>query len=82
MPAYRFDIVDDDKLIPAEDSFELADHKEARDQAMRAVGSMMAEALPNGDSKRLKVIVRRDDGRAILTVELTLASQWHLRDGG
>jgi hypothetical protein len=77
MPAYRFDIQDDDEFLGAEESFELADDREAYSLAVKAAGDMMAEAMPNGDSKRIAVSVRRDDGPHLLTVKLKLDSEWH-----
>jgi len=76
MPTYIFDITEDGQTEPSV-TLELAGESAARAEAMRAIAEMMSGEMPNGDKKELEVLVKRDSGTDVLTVRLTLDTEWH-----
>jgi hypothetical protein len=77
MPDFLFDITDDGEFLPAEEVITLVGEAEARDQGMKAIGELMAEALPNGEAKSLQIDVKYADGRPIVSLRLQLTTEWH-----
>lgn len=81
MADFLFDVSEDGVIELAEDALEFADEQAAKEQAMKAIGELMAAALPNGDRKTLRIDVRYPDGRRFGSVRLELSSEWFSGSG-
>ncbi len=79
MPGFLFDITEDGDALPAEELIELADENAAKNQAAKAIGELMVEALPNGDSKKLRIAVKAADGALVVAMRLEFATEWPAR---
>jgi hypothetical protein len=77
MPRYFFTVQDDDHIVTDDEGMEFADLKQARDGAVETLPQIASDTLPNGDEHLFAVHVADDRNRPIVTVTLTLTTQWH-----
>jgi hypothetical protein len=62
MPLYFFDITDTGKTWPDSEGTELAGLEEARDEALRTLGEIAKDKLPDGDCRVFLIEIREGDG--------------------
>jgi hypothetical protein len=72
MPLYFFDITDTSKTWPDSEGTELANLEEARDEALRTLGEIVKEKLPDGDHRNFLIETREGDGAPLLSASLAL----------
>jgi len=71
MPRFYFDVRDGENFVSDKDGFEFPTAREARDDASRALGQMIKEAMPNGMHHDMAVVVRGADKRPLFKVQIT-----------
>jgi|tagenome__1003787_1003787.scaffolds.fasta_scaffold19964288_1 hypothetical protein len=72
MPLYFFDVTDTGKTFPDDEGTELADLEEARTEALRTIGEIAKDKLPDGDDREFLICIREENGVPVMTVALTL----------
>lgn len=77
MPLYFFDTRDNDKLIRDDEGLELPDVQAATKEASRSLVELAQEVLPGKTEHCLRVDVRDDQDRDVLTTELTYRAVLH-----
>ncbi|MGX5839766.1 DUF6894 family protein [Mesorhizobium sp. ArgA1] len=70
MALYYFDVDDNGEVDPDVQGVECNDLAEARYQAIRALGDITREALPDGDHHKLVMVVRDSGGNLILRASI------------
>ena len=76
MPRYIIDTDDGRTFVPGdpEDHFDCP--KKARDTADRVVGAMAEDALPDGDRRVFRAIVRDEAGQVVYEATVMFAGEW------
>jgi hypothetical protein len=72
MPLYFFDITDTGKTWPDSEGTELASLEEAREEALRTLGEIVKDKLPDGDHRNFLIEIREGDGAPLLSASLSL----------
>jgi uncharacterized protein DUF6894 len=72
MPLYFFDITDTGKTWPDSEGTELASLEEAREEALRTLGEIVKDKLPDGDHRNFLIEIRQGDGAPLLSASLSL----------
>jgi hypothetical protein len=72
MPLYFFDITDTGKTWPDSEGTEFASLKEAREEALRTLGEIVKDKLPDGDHRNFLIEIREGDGAPLLSASLAL----------
>ena len=72
MPHYYFDIADGDKSRHDDEGFEFRDLKAARTDALRTLGEIARDELPDGDERDFKVSIRDEHGDTLFVATLAL----------
>lgn len=76
MPRYFFDVIDAGNLTRDEFGIDLADDKEARDQAIALLPDMARDELPDGDQHEFVAMARNDRGEIVYEASLALNGKW------
>ena len=72
-PRYFFDITDTGVTFDDDSGIELADLPAARKEALKTLGGIARDELPDGDHREFVIVVRDGDGakiRASLTLQV------------
>jgi hypothetical protein len=72
MPRYFFDVIDTGDSTRDEEGVEFADLEEARQEALRTLGEIAKDELPDGDRREFTIHIREDNGPPVLTPSLSL----------
>jgi hypothetical protein len=72
MPLYFFDITDIGKTWPDSEGTELASLEKAREEALRTLGEIVKDKLPDGDHRDFTIDIREGDGASLLSASLSL----------
>jgi hypothetical protein len=72
MPLYFFDVTDTGNVFPDTEGTQLAGLGEARHEALRTLGEIAKDKLPDGDFRTLVIEIRESNGPVILTASLSL----------
>jgi hypothetical protein len=72
MPQYFFDYMDGKRSYPDDEGAALPSLKEARAEAVRAIGGIARDEMPDGDRRDLQISVREGDGPVLMVVSLAL----------
>jgi hypothetical protein len=71
MSRFYFDVRDGENFVSDKEGLEFPTAKEARDDASRALGQMIKEAMPDGQHHDMAVEVRGADKRPLFKVQIT-----------
>jgi hypothetical protein len=77
MPLYFFDVTDTGKVSRDDQGVELASLEEARREALRTLGEIAKDEMPDGNRREFTIQIRRDGGPPVLSASLTLHVQTH-----
>jgi hypothetical protein len=80
MTRYFFDTRDDDEVILDDVGLECQDLEVVRTEATASLAELARDILPGSTKRRLRVDVRSDDHRPVLTVALTFEARVLLPD--
>lgn len=72
MPRFFFDVTDSGKTSPDSEGVEFPSVDEARREALRTLGEIAKDELPDGDHRQFSIDIREGDGAPILTAALSL----------
>jgi hypothetical protein len=72
MPQYFFDYRDGNRVYIDDEGAELASLKDARTEALRAIGGIAKGKMPDGDSRDFQISVRENGGPILMVVSLAL----------
>jgi hypothetical protein len=72
MPRFFFDIIDTGKAFPDGEGMVFPDLGAARVEALRTLGEIAKDELPDGDVRHFVIAIRQDDGPVLLTASLSL----------
>ena len=72
MPRYFFDIADGDNSGHDDEGLNFSDLKAARAGALRALGEIARDELPDGDRRDFRVSIRDEAGQILLEATLAL----------
>jgi hypothetical protein len=72
MPQYFFDYVDGTRAYPDDEGAELPGLKEARAEALRAIGGIAKDEIPNDDRRDFQISIREREGPVLMVVSLAL----------
>ena len=72
MPLYFFDITDTGKTWLDSEGTELANLEKAREEALRTLGEIVKDKLPDGDYRNFLIEIREGDGAPLLSASLAL----------
>jgi hypothetical protein len=72
MPRFFFDITDTGKASPDGEGTEFPDLHAARAAALRTLGEIAKDELPDGDFRDFVIAIRQDDGPVLLSASLSL----------
>lgn len=72
MPRFYFDVREGPLFIEDEDGLEFPNLAKAEQEAIQAVVSIGKDRIPRSDTRDVTVEVRDEDGKRVLTVEVTL----------
>lgn len=72
MPRYFFDVTDTGKTFPDDQGTEFANLEQARREALRTIGEIAKDKLPDGDDREFLICIREESGVPLMTVALTL----------
>jgi hypothetical protein len=75
MPLYYFDIDDSGRDVPDTEGTELADLTQARGEALRMLGEVAKNELPNSDRSRFAISICSESGKPLLTVALSVRGE-------
>lgn len=76
MPLYTVDTDDAGDFVPGDAEAGFDCPRKARTEAHRVLGSMTHCALPDGEHRVLRAIVRDETGREIYVATVTFAGEW------
>jgi hypothetical protein len=76
MTRYFFDLGDGEDVAKDADGLDLPHDETARREAIKGLVDMVAELLPDGESRQFSVLVRTDDGRQVFEADLRFRSSW------
>jgi hypothetical protein len=71
MPRFYFDIRDGQNLVPDEEGLEFDGLEAAKASAIRALTEMIKDALPNGRSRDLAIVIRDRPDHALTTARIS-----------
>jgi hypothetical protein len=80
MTRYFFDTRDDDEVILDDVGLECRDLEAVRTEATASLAELARDILPGSTKRRLRVDVRNEDHRPVLTVALTFEARILLPD--
>jgi hypothetical protein len=72
MPRFYFDTRTDNSLVQDEDGLEFPTVEAARREAARAAAAMAREELPEGTARAIRIEVRDENRRPVLSVTVSL----------
>ena len=72
MPQYFFDYMDGTRAYPDDEGAELPGLKQARAEALRAIGGIARDEMPDGDRRDFQISIRQDDGPVIMIVSVAV----------
>lgn len=75
MPLYYFDVNDSGRDVPDHEGIELPDLTQARSQALRMLGEVAKNELPNSDRTGFAVTICSESGKALLTISLSVRGE-------
>jgi hypothetical protein len=75
MPLYYFDINDSGRDLPDAEGTELADLTHARAEALRMLGDVAKNELPNSDRSGFAIAICSESGKPLLTVALSVRGE-------
>ena len=73
MPRYYFDSIENGRTLRDEEGLELADVEEARIEALKALGGIVKDSMPNGDTAQFAIAVRDGTPDPVITAVLSLS---------
>ena len=73
MPRYYFDSIENGRTLRDEEGLELADVEEARIEALKALGGIVKDSMPDGDTAQFVVAVRDGNPDPVITAVLSLS---------
>ena len=73
MPRYYFDYEDGPGEVHDDEGVELATLEEARSEAMRAIGGLAKDKIPDGDRRDFRLAIREESGPVLMVVSLSLS---------
>lgn len=76
MPRYFFDIDDGHRTTRDYEGHEFPDRSAVRDEALRALPTIIADELPDSDRRIFSVKVRDERDVTVYFVTLTLVAEW------
>lgn len=76
MPLYTIDTDDAGLFVPGNPEVSFDCPRKARREAHRALGSMTQWALPDGEHRVLRAVVRDESGQEIYVATVTFAGEW------
>jgi hypothetical protein len=75
MPIYYFDVDDSGRDVPDDEGTELADLTQARAEALRMLGEVAKNELPNSDRTSFAIAICSESGKQLLTVALSVREE-------
>jgi hypothetical protein len=72
MPQYFFDYLDGTRAYPDDEGAELPGLKQARAEALRAIGGIAKDKMPDGDRRDFQISIREGGGPVLMVVSLAL----------
>ncbi len=78
MPLYTIDTDDAGLFIPGDPESGFVCPRKARVEAHRVLGSMTHSALPDGEHRVLRAVVRDETGQEVYVATVTFAGEWKI----
>ena len=75
MPRYFFDVTDSGKVSVDMEGVEFDSLEDARGEALRTLGEIAKDELPDGDHRQFSIEIREGDGAPVLSASLSLRVQ-------
>jgi hypothetical protein len=72
MPRYFFDYLDGTRAYPDDEGTEFSSLKQARAEALRAIGGIAKDEMPGRESRDFQISIREDEGPVIMVVSLAV----------
>jgi hypothetical protein len=72
---YFFDITDSGKVSVDKEGVELDSLEDARGEALRTLGEIAKDELPDGDHRQFSIEIREGDSAPVLSASLSLQVQ-------
>jgi hypothetical protein len=73
MPRFFFDVLDSRSgFVPDDEGTECADAVAAKQDAQRAIGEMIKDAMPDGDEYVIVMRIRDESGKALVMVSTVM----------
>jgi hypothetical protein len=77
MPINFFDVIDTGKVSPDTEGTDFTNLAEARHEALRTLGEIAKDKLPDGNRREFVIQIRLESGPPVMTASLSLHVQEH-----